>query len=130
MVLYRIARVASEGFPLLALGAYILAFLLVFPMVFVFPPLGLMMFGMSLASLPFTWVIGKGLIATESALATRLLEGGQCPHCTRRMQTIRDATTMWRCEFCETRFRPDGRVQSDRMVDDVPVAASGTGSVG
>jgi len=128
MVLYRIARTASEGFPLLALGGYILAFLLVFPMVFVFPPLGLMMFGMSLASLPFTWVIGKGLIAAESAIATRALDGGRCPQCTHRMQTVRDASTTWRCEFCETCFRPDGRVRSDRIVDDLPVAASGTGA--
>jgi ribosomal protein L37AE/L43A len=125
MFLYRIARTASETFPLLALAGYILAFLVVFPCVFLFPPLGLMMFGMSLASLPFTWVIGRGLIASESALALRILDSGSCPQCAKRMQTIRDIERAWMCEFCETRYQPDGRVVSDRMVDDVPVAAAG-----
>lgn len=128
MLLYRIARTASETFPLLALAGYILAFLLVFPCVFLFPPLGLMMFGMTLASLPFTWVIGRGLIASESALALRGLDSGSCPQCAKRMQSIRVADRAWRCEFCETRYQPDGRVVSDRMIDDVPVAtASGGG---
>ena len=97
-----------------------LAFLVVFPFVFVFPPVGLMLFGLSLASLPFTWIIGQGLIASEATLALRWLDSGVCPQCANRMQTVRDEERPWQCEFCETRFRPDGRVISDRMVDDLP----------
>lgn len=128
MLLYRIARASSETFPLIALAGYILAFLVVFPCVFLFPPLGLMMFGMSLASLPFTWIIGQGLIASEATLALRGLEAGACPQCAKRMQTVRDEEQPWQCEFCETRFRPDGRVISDRMIDDLPAPSIAAGS--
>ncbi len=128
MLLYRIARVTSETFPLVALGAYILAFLVVFPCVFLFPPLGLMLFGLSMASLPFTWVVGRSLIASEARLALRGLASGACPQCTRRMQSIRDPERTWQCEFCETRFRADGRVIPPQLVEDamVPMVAAGS----
>ncbi|MHC4810366.1 MAG: hypothetical protein ACYTEV_08370 [Planctomycetota bacterium] len=118
MFLYRIARITSETFPLVALGAYILAFLVVFPCVFLFPPLGLMLFGLSLASLPFTWVVGRGLIAAETRLALRELAAGACPQCAKRMQSIRDPERTWQCEFCEVRFRTDGGVIPPQMLEE------------
>ncbi|MFK7959313.1 MAG: hypothetical protein AB8G96_02215 [Phycisphaerales bacterium] len=116
MILYRMFHAASDVFPLAALGVYVLLFVVTFIGVFLFPPLGLVIFFMSLASVPFVWVISRGLIAAESSMALRAMAAGKCPECAKRMQVVRDPARTWRCEFCETRFLTDGRVLSDNMI--------------
>lgn len=117
MILYRLSRFASDTFPLIALGAYMLMFVLVFICVFIMPPAGLILFFLTLATLPMTWAFGRGFQALASGFALRSLHGGRCPECGRRMQTVRDETKIWQCEHCETRFMPDGHVVDDRMIE-------------
>ena len=84
--------------------------------VFVMPPMGLMIFFVSLASLPFAVIATKVMTSIDTGLANRQLDRGLCPRCDQRMQTNRPDDGIWSCDFCETTFLPDGRIRSEHLV--------------
>lgn len=108
MLRYRFFRAIARGYPFVVLALYIGAFFIALTLMFVFPPATLLLLGFGLAGLVGVALVGKTLAAVEHLVARRILAGGACPGCGHRMQTMRDAASRWRCEFCEVVFLPGG----------------------
>ncbi len=109
---YRVVRAINGGYPMVVLGLYIMAFLLAFCLMFIFPPGTLLLLGFGLAGLVGVFIVGRMLGAVEHSIARAILRGGACPSCGHRIETIRDDGASWRCGMCEIVFRPDGSEQS------------------
>ncbi|MAV54888.1 MAG: hypothetical protein CMJ28_02920 [Phycisphaerae bacterium] len=107
MTIYGILRALRGGWGLVCFWFYTIAFLVALPTVFLFPPATIVMFGSALLSLPFAVLIGMLTRLLYRAWCRRSFAQGRCPACGVRMQSCRDSTLDWKCEFCDRVFDSD-----------------------
>jgi len=107
---YRLIRSFNHCYPMAMMGLYVGAMILALALMFVFPPGTLLLLGFGLASLGIVVLIARISEIFEHASARSILRSGVCPTCGHRMQTIRDETRPWTCEWCEHTFTTTGAV--------------------
>ncbi|MHC5114806.1 MAG: hypothetical protein ACYTGP_10315 [Planctomycetota bacterium] len=110
MLHYRLIRAFNHGYPMVMMGLYIGAMFLALALMFIFPPGTLLLLGLGLASLGIVVLVARVMEIVEHASARWILRSGACPTCGRRMQTIRDETRPWTCEWCEHTFATNGGI--------------------
>jgi len=108
MLHYRVLRAISDVYPTAVLGCYVAAMIVALAMMFIFPPGTLLLLGFGLAGLVLVVLLYRLLTMVVRADARLILGGGACPCCGRRMQTQRDESRPWACEWCEVTFLPSG----------------------
>jgi len=106
-VLYRILRWITTWYPLAVLWLCILAMILAFSLMFVFPPGTLLLLFLGLAGLG-TAVIGfRALQAMQRGVARRSMAHGVCPSCKARQAWPANGEP-WRCSTCGTTLLASG----------------------
>ena len=103
----RILRFVNRAYPFVALGGYMLAFMVAFICVFTFPLGALTLVVAGVLSLAFVALGADALRGLERVMARALLRRGRCPAC--RMGPAEPVNGEgWCCRGCARRFESDG----------------------
>ena len=105
MIAYRLLRVIRDYFPFAVFWVYIAAFFVAFPMIFIFPQITMLLFGLGLASLPFSIIGWKCITGVTDGIARRRLEDGSCPRCSAEVLGTDEG---WECGRCRDEYDGSG----------------------
>jgi len=106
-VLYRILRWTTAWYPLGVLWLCILAMIVAFSLMFVFPPGTLLLLFVSLAAVGVSVLGFRLLQSLQRALARRLVARGVCPSCG-SVQERSDGEHAWQCAACSCEIQISG----------------------
>jgi ribosomal protein L37AE/L43A len=100
-VLYRILRWITTWYPLAVLWLCIVAMIVAFSLMFVFPPGTLLLLFLGLAGLGSAVLGFRALQAMQRGVARRSMAHGICPSCKAKQQWPATGET-WHCTACGT----------------------------
>lgn len=114
-VLYRIVHFINAWFAIAMLWVFIAALLLALSMMFILPPITILLLFLGLIGLGLAVVVARLLRFAQHALARYALAGGVCPRCAAGGQqrftpqeAPSDPAAPWRCEACGSEFLLSG----------------------
>jgi ribosomal protein L37AE/L43A len=107
-VLYRFVRLINAHYALAIFWVYVLAFVVAWALVFVFPLGPLLLLFIGLAGLGFAVIGMKIMEAVERALARSQIHQGICPVCREHALHERREDRTLHCDACHSAFQPGG----------------------
>jgi DNA-directed RNA polymerase subunit RPC12/RpoP len=107
-MLYRVVHFVNTWYGMAVVWAYVLAFLVGFSFLFIFPQITLLLLFLGLASLAVVLLGAKALTALEGSLRRRMLAAGVCPECQHKLQPATMDQAIMRCVSCGAEFSGTG----------------------
>ena len=106
--IYRLLRLADSNFGLTVFWLYVALFVMTFALIFVMPPVALILVFLGLAGLVAAVLVGRVLHLVTSRVASSLIRSGCCPRCSERTPPLATAPDAWHCSECGAAFHAFG----------------------